>query len=149
MFRLIREMVNVTPESRQTNISNAIEYALKVIRKKAIIFLISDFIDPHYHQALKTLNRKHEVVPIVIEDPKELVLPKSGLVTLEDDETGEQVVINTYSNDIRMRFRNIVLARRLERNRSFKSMKLRPITINTEKPFWDIVVSYFQTKRLK
>ena len=75
-------------------------------------------------------------------------LPKVGLVTLEDAESGEQILLNTYSKDVRQRFSNLMLAKRLERERIFKQMKIIPCTINTGKPYIQLLAGYFK-KRIK
>ena len=85
----------------------------KVQRQKAIVFLISDFMDPHYKDPLRLASKRHDIVPIVLEDPKELSLPKSGLIAAEDSETGQVVFINTYSPEVRGKFRNMGLAKQM------------------------------------
>ena len=143
MFTLLQKIYTLQPRQSQTNIQYALQFISKVIKKKAIIFLISDFIDDGYEDALKVCARYHEVIPIVLEDPKEQTLPKAGIVAIEDNETGEHVFINTYSKSIRKKFHNIMLAKRLERQRYFRYAKCRPININITKPFFKIIDHYF------
>ena len=91
----------------------------------------------------------HHVIPIVLEDPKEWTLPKAGVLFLEDPETGEQLMMNTLSKDCRKRFRNIMLAKKLERDRLFKQAKTRPVVLSTNKPFIPKLAQYFkQEERL-
>jgi len=146
MARLLRDIFHFEPSHKGTNISEALKYLSKVTKRRSIIFLLSDFLDYGYEDTLRTMAKQHEIVPIVLVDPKENQLPKSGLIRLEDAETGEQLVLNSYSFDIRQRFRNIILARRMEQKRLFKSCGITPILIDTSKPYTRILARYFEMR---
>ncbi|MDA1353277.1 MAG: DUF58 domain-containing protein [bacterium] len=144
MFRILRDIFYFEPQSKGTNIAHALRYLQRVQHQKAIVFLISDFMDHSIKDTLKIASKRHEIVPIILEDPKELSLPKSGLIVAEDSETGESVIINTYSPDVRGKFRNMVLARQMERERNFKSLSLPTITINIDKNYIKPLFYYFK-----
>lgn len=91
ILRLIREMLVRKPESRGTNISAALEKIMKILHKKAVVFLISDLIDQksNFGKALTVVNKKHDVIAVRVLDDIELNFPKSGLLNLSDSESGQ------------------------------------------------------------
>jgi uncharacterized protein (DUF58 family) len=86
-LRIIREVLNFEPESKGTNISNALRYVSNAIKKRAIVFLLTDFQDNNYEDALKITNRKHDLVGIRVYDKLETEIPKAGLLRIKDPET--------------------------------------------------------------
>jgi len=103
-LRLIREMLYFEPKGRRTDIAGALEYLNKLINRRAVVFLISDFVAPDYLKPLTVASRRHDVVAMPIVDPGEEKLPDVGLITFEDAETGEQIEINTSSHAVRNGF---------------------------------------------
>jgi uncharacterized protein (DUF58 family) len=101
VWRVIREFYTFTPRYRGTDIQSAARYLGHVLRKKAVCFLISDFISGDYSQTLKIVSRKHEIIGLLLSDPGDFKLPESGLVAMEDLETGETFVVD--ASDARMR----------------------------------------------
>lgn len=96
ILRIIRELINIEPEQKGTNIELALKYLTNVIKKKSICFLISDFRDNNsYSDAMKIANRKHDLVALRINDKHENTLPNIGLVKLKDNETGKLIWIDT------------------------------------------------------
>jgi len=148
VFRLLREIFSFDQRGKGTSIQFALDFLLKVVKKRAIIFIISDFMDDHYELSLKLTAKKHDLVPIVIEDPRETSLPKAGFLSIVDPENGSQMMINTYSQETRKKFKNIVMARKMEIHRLFKNSKLSYITINIQKAFLDTLAIFFK-KQIK
>lgn len=146
MFRLLRELFYFEPKNSGTSLETALTFLSKGLKKKSIIFIISDFLDTGYDSSLKLLSKKHECVPIILEDPKEKSLPKAGLIALQDPESGEHVFVNTYSKDIRQRFRNMVLSQKHYLDRLFKSSKIFPITLNITLPYLTHLERYFKLR---
>ena len=104
VLRIIRELLEFKPESSKTNISNTLEFLSGVLKKKAIVFIISDFMDDGYEKTLRITAKKHDLTGIRVYDPVETQLPNLGLVPMKDAETGKTRWINTQSKKIRMRF---------------------------------------------
>lgn len=104
VLRLIREIIYFQPEGIGTDIGMALEYLTKVIKRKSVVFLVSDFFFEDFMRPLQMANKKHDVIAIKISDPRELSFENVGLIELEDAETGEVVVINTGSKDFRREF---------------------------------------------
>lgn len=105
ILRIIRELIDFKPESRQTNISEALRYLTNALKKKAIAFVLSDFVDSQsYADALKIANKKHDVVAIKIHDPREENIPNVGLFKIKDAETGQLKWIDSSNKNIRQQY---------------------------------------------
>lgn len=100
-LRIIRELIEFEPKSSKTNISEALRYFSGIQKKRAIAFVLSDFMDDNYQDALKIMSRKHDVTGIRIYDPKEEDLPKLGLLPMKDLESHKIRWINTSSKKLR------------------------------------------------
>jgi len=100
-LRVLRELVTVAPRGRGTSIAGALEYLQRVIRKRAVVFVVSDFQDAGWERLLRVAAQKHDLVAIAVSDPREEDLPAVGLLAVEDPETGEPVVIDTGSARVR------------------------------------------------
>lgn len=98
---MLREMITFQPRSSQTDITKAIAYLNRITRHKSIIFILSDFADAGYEQALKVAAKRHDIIGIQVHDKRDIDLPKMGLLQLEDAETGRSILLNT--NDVVMR----------------------------------------------
>lgn len=104
VLRIIRELLEYEPKSHKTDIDGALSYVSRVMKKKAIVFVLSDFVDDGYQQSLKIASRRHDVTGIRIYDEREVALPNLGMVAMEDEETGEQVLIDTSSSAVRKNY---------------------------------------------
>jgi uncharacterized protein (DUF58 family) len=103
ILRIIRELINIEPEQKGTNIELALKYLTNIIKKKSICFLISDFCDNHaFSDAMKIANRKHDLVALRINDMHESILPEVGLIKLKDNETGKIMWIDTNSKQFQI-----------------------------------------------
>ncbi|MDI9341998.1 MAG: DUF58 domain-containing protein [Sediminibacterium sp.] len=106
ILRIIRELIEFKPENKQTNIETALKYMTNVIKKRSVVFLISDFqTDLPYFDALKIANKKHDVVALRIIDKTENEIPDIGLVKLKDNETGKIMWVDTSSKTFRKQFK--------------------------------------------
>jgi uncharacterized protein (DUF58 family) len=101
ILKIIRELIDIKPQSKHTSIIVPLRYLVNVIKKRSTAFLISDFIDDNYEEALKIANRKHDLVGLWIYDIRETELPRSGLIKVRDAESGELTWIDTGSIAIR------------------------------------------------
>lgn len=111
VLRIIRELLEFEPKSRRTDLSAALRFLSNVIKKKAIVFVLSDFMTEAYEQTLRITGNKHDLTGIRIYDPREAELPNLGLVPMQDAETGQIRMINTQSAKLRRQY----AARYLER----------------------------------
>src|SRR5690606_33481057 len=104
VLRIIRELIEFEPESKQTNFAEALKFLSNVMKKKAIVFVLSDFIADDYHQTLKIVSGKHDVTGIRIFDKHEEHMPNLGMVQMQDEETGELMLVNTASKKVRLNY---------------------------------------------
>jgi uncharacterized protein (DUF58 family) len=101
VLRIIRELIEFQPRSKKTNINEALKYLSNVMTKKAIVFVLSDFMDDSYAQTLKILGKKHDVTGVRIYDKHDQSIPDLGVVPMQDAETGKTIVVNTASKAVR------------------------------------------------
>jgi uncharacterized protein (DUF58 family) len=104
VLRIIRELIEFHPESKQTNLAEALKFMQNVMKKKAIVFVLSDFIVDDYHQTMKIVSGKHDVTGIRVYDNREEEIPNIGIVQMEDEETGELMLVNTSSKKVRINY---------------------------------------------
>ena len=158
VLRVIREVLYFEPEGQLTNISNALEYLNKVMARKAICFLISDFFEANnnsepqkneatYKRALTIANKRHDVVAITLNDPSETDLPDCGLLQLEDAETGKNVLIDSSSPAVREKYHQEALERLKTRERQFKSIGIDQIDISTGLPYANALIKFFLKRK--
>ncbi|RAP27388.1 DUF58 domain-containing protein [Candidatus Marinamargulisbacteria bacterium SCGC AG-343-D04] len=148
MLRILRDIYYTSPSSKQTNISVSMTHIMNMVKKRSVIFLISDFLDHHYLKSMKIVAKKHDLVPIVIEDSREIELPKSGILALEDQESGQVMYVNSGSASVRKAYHNMKYASRLEQDRHFRSMNCDSIRLNTVDDYVLPLIRFFN-KRLQ
>jgi uncharacterized protein (DUF58 family) len=113
ILRIIRELINFTPENKETNIAEALRYLTNAIKKRSTAFLISDFIDddpdsglPRFDEAIRIANRKHDIIGLKIYDKREKDIPSVGIIRMKDSETGEYAWVDTTSSTLRKNYAN-------------------------------------------
>ncbi len=104
VLRIIRELIEFESKSKKTDLSHALKYLSSVMKKKAIVFVISDFMASSYEQTLKIAAKRHDVTGIRVFDPREEHLPNIGIVNLLDAETGETLLVDTQSKTVRQNY---------------------------------------------
>jgi uncharacterized protein (DUF58 family) len=109
VLRIIRELIEFHPKSKKTNIAEALKFLSNVMKKKAIVFMLSDFVADDYQQTIKIVARKHDVTGIRIYDRREEAIPNLGMVQMEDEETGELLLVNTSSKSVRRNYEKFYL----------------------------------------
>ena len=105
VLRIIRELIEFHPKSKKTDITQALRYLSNVMKKKAIVFVLSDFMDDGYDSALKIVGRKHDVTGIRVYDKYEEEIPKLGMIPMLDAETGKTILVNTNSKTVRTNYK--------------------------------------------
>ena len=146
VLRVIRELLYTNPLGKQTSIKNAIDYLLKVAKRKSVVFLISDFLDDNYFSSLKILNKKHDLIPIQLLDPAELEFPKIGLAKVEDPETGEVFWIDTGSKIAMNSLKREIDLKQSNFRKKAKKFGLDLISISTEEDFVEPLLSFFRKR---
>jgi uncharacterized protein (DUF58 family) len=134
-LRIIRDLVAFTPRGRGTNLTEALHYAAKLLRHHAIVVVLSDFRADGWEDALAQLASAHDVVAITIDDPRELNLPDTGWVDLEDAETGQRVLVDTSHVPTRTRVRVAGERQVQERARRLLQAGVDRLALQTSVPY--------------
>lgn len=146
ILRVIRELLYTQPEQPGTDITQALEYLNKVITRRSIVFMVSDFLTSNYMTPLRIANKRHDMVAITITDPREIRLPPVGLIELEDVETGEEVLIDTNDKAWLQAYQKMNIQRREERDRQFRLMGVDAVHISTDRPYIDPLIQFFRMR---
>ena len=146
VLRVIRELLYVKPKRTGTSIKNALDYLLKVAKRRSVVFILSDFLDDDYWTSLKIVNRKHDLIGIRLYDPAETEIPEFGLAKVEDPETGEAFWIDSSSKEARDRLKKEII----HKTESFKKKTIKTrldlIPISTDQDYVDPLMSFFRLR---
>jgi len=135
VLRLLNDVLRVPrlQSAPYTSVSDLIEHALRTIKRRSVIFLVSDFFTaPGWERPLGMLSRRHEVVAVRLEDPRERELPDIGLVPMNDSETGESIYVDTHDARFRKRFQAVVQKREAELTAAFRRAGVDVLSLSTE-----------------
>jgi uncharacterized protein (DUF58 family) len=146
ILRIIRELLSFEPQGNKTSIRQALEYFNNTIKKKAIVFLISDFFDIGYEKTLKIVGKKHDLIGIVLSDPREKEMTGSGLMKFRDAETGEIRYIDTSSKDFKLHFRETQKRFDNYRKQLFISSRLDSIHVQSGGSYVKPLVDFFRMR---
>jgi len=149
VLRVIRELLYFRPEGTGTDIEMALGYLNRVTRRRTVSFLVSDFRPSGYEKALKLANKRHDIISVMISDPRESELPAIGLIRLRDAESGEEILIDSRNEGVRGTFR--------ERNREeeedilkiFRSADVDCIQVSTDRPYVPALMRFFHKRERK
>ena len=147
VLRLLRELIYYQSKNKKTDLNNSLIYLSKILKKRSILFIISDFLSANFEKPLKFLKNKHDVILIKLSDIREKEIPDLGYILLEDEESGEQILIN--SSDVN--FREIYNKKVEEENKKlFNKMKklgIDVIQVDTIEPFYIPLMKFFNMRR--
>jgi|SRR5690554_2664321 len=147
VLRIIRDILGGTWEGTQTDISTALDFLSRVSRRKAVVFMLSDFLADDYSRALKIAARRHDVVPIIIEDPIETTLPDiHALIPTRDPEDGRIRWLDLGSKKHRTAFQQKLTQTREERDMLFRRLRLDTVPVDTNEPYIDRLVQFFRRR---
>jgi uncharacterized protein (DUF58 family) len=145
VLRLLNDVISLPrlQSAPYTSVADLIEHALRTIKRRSVIFLVSDFFTaPGWERPLGMLARKHEVIAVRLEDPRERELPDIGMVDLNDAETGESLHIDTHDAKFRKRFEAVVQKREAELHAAFTRCAVDVLTISTEEDLVSAVLRF-------
>lgn len=145
-LRLVREILYFEPAGRGTDVAQALTYLQRILHRRSVVFLISDFQVPECSRELAGISRRHDLIALPIVDPREEVLPEIGRVTLEDAETGEQLEVDTSSPSVRRAFEKAVATRRERRSREFQRLNIDAIELRTDRDYVPALRNFFRTR---
>ena len=145
--KFLRLKKHARTPSRHTNIAQALEFCHKVLHRRAVIFLISDFIDEAYLEVVRSVNRKHDVICVLVNDARELELVDAGLLSLEDPETGEVRELDTGSADFRERAKAQAVGRLEALRAAFRACRVDLIEIDATRAIIDPLMAFFRQRQ--
>lgn len=143
ILRIIRDLIEVKPESNNTNIAKALSYTLNMLKKRSIVFILSDFMDSDFEKQMEICAAKHETIAIRIYDPAEEKLPKMGMVNVKDAETGKVYLLDTNSAKLRRNYAENMENRKEYLRGFFAKNKIAYIEISTEDDYVLELMKYF------
>jgi uncharacterized protein (DUF58 family) len=146
VLRLIREVLYFKPEGTGTDVAGALEYLTKVIKRKSVVFVISDFLSEGFLHPLQLANRKHDVIAVKISDPREAKFENVGLIELEDAETGEILLINTGSKQFRREYEARAVEDNQNLTRALRMINIDMIGIRTDQSYIAPLVNFFRMR---
>ena len=146
VLRLIRELLYCEPVGNRTNLRQALEHLNRTSRRRTVVFLISDFQDSGFEATLKVARRKHDIIPVVISDPREGEMPNVGLLRLQDVETGDVITLDTASAGNRRLFTKLYQQQSAARDEMFRRQRLEPLHLETGRDPVDPLRRYFHQR---
>jgi uncharacterized protein (DUF58 family) len=135
VMRVVREILGAEPERTGTDLKVALETLSRVARRRSVAFVMSDFFTSGYERALSLAAARHDVIPVVLVDPRDEELPDVGLANFEDFETGESVMVDTSSKLVRAHYAHEMRRRREETSRLFVKFGLDHCVVRTDRPY--------------
>ena len=146
VLRLIRDVLFFQPSRRGTSVREALDYANKVLHRRAILFLMSDFLDRGYERSFKLSGRRHDLIAVPITDPREQELPAVGLLELEDSETGRHFLLDTSSRAAREAYAQAARERREALWRLARQSRVDLIEVSTDGGHLDALIRFFRLR---
>ena len=146
VLRVLREMLYHEPAGRATDLGAALEYLSRIIRRRAVVFVVSDFVSKPFEKALGVAGRRHDVVALRVRDRRESELPPVGLVELEDAETGERLVVDTSNRDFRAAFASRGEEARAAQDRTFRRSKVDVVDLSPGRPYLRPLMRFFEER---
>jgi uncharacterized protein (DUF58 family) len=146
VLRLIRELLEFSPGRSNTDIAAGIEYLARVTNRKAVVFLVSDFIGEGYEKKLRVIGKRHDLIAVSVTDPREVKMPNVGMVELEDAETGKTVLLDTSSRITRKNYEKRCLERQGRLREILRSMDIDQVEIFSDQDYLGELVKFFRTR---
>jgi len=146
VLRIIRELIEFQPKSKKTDITQALRYLSNMMKKKVILFILSDFMDKDYNNALKIIGKKHDVTGIRVYDKYETEIPRLGMVPMQDAETGKIILVNTNSKALRTNYKANYLKTVDYFENSFKKSGAGTISTRIDEGYVKKLLGYFKRR---
>lgn len=146
VLRLIRDLLYLEPTRPGTDIGGALAFLARVARRRAIVFLLSDFYDEGYERQLRAAALRHEIIPVSLNDPRDATVPDAGLVTVRDPESGASVVLDSSSRRVREAYARRAAELRARRRRIFAAAGLDEVELHTDRPFVPALLRAFRQR---
>jgi len=146
VLRVIREVLYFEPKGVGTNIPAGLHFLNGVTRRRAVTFLISDFMADDYEAMLRIASKRHDLIAVTVTDPREEMLPNVGLVAVRDAETGEEVLVDTSDPVTRREYEKAARARAEKREEVFRRTRVDAIHVKTDSPYVEELYRFFKMR---
>lgn len=147
VHRLLRDLFYYQPKSHRTKLSSGFTYLQGVLKKRATVFVFSDFMDKSFDQSLRLLGRKHDVVACVVNDAAEYSLPQMGVIEVQDAETGEVLTVDTSSAGFRAQYEEAVSKEKAERDRLLRLSQVERIDVKSSHDYVNPLIAFFKKRK--
>ncbi|HNX37202.1 MAG TPA: DUF58 domain-containing protein [Candidatus Cloacimonadota bacterium] len=148
-LQILREILYHEPHSAGTSLSGAFEYTARILKKRSIVFILSDFLDTGWEDPLRILSQKHDVIAIQILDDAELKLPRAGILRLVDPETGQEIYVNSSSAELQRRYAKATTALQAKLRDTLKKLQVDHIQIKNSESYIDALRSFFEIRAMR
>ncbi|MFC1667810.1 DUF58 domain-containing protein [Chlamydiota bacterium] len=146
VLRVIREILYFKARRKKTNIANALQFLNRITKRRSVVFLLSDFVDQRFKKDLQITSKKHDVVSLYLYDRKEIELPQHQLFSLEDPETGEQLIIDTASSGMISEFEKEQRHTQEMLIKEFQANKVDCILLENGKSYVEPLIAFFKMR---
>ncbi len=146
VLRVIREVLSFRAQHAGTDIAAALEHLNRVSKRRGVVFLISDFLDAGAGLALKIASHRHDVIGVMLDDPREWTLPDVGLMVFQDAETGERLTVDTGSRRVRQAFEQRAEEARRQRARTLRGAGIDTIAVRTDRSYVEVLLRFFRLR---
>ena len=145
-LRIVRELLSFEPTRPATSIKTALEYLNHVQKKRSIVFVLSDFMDSNYEAALRIAGKRHDLIGVVLQDPRENELPRVGLIHLRDAESGMTRLVDTSDTQVRFLYKQFGERTREARKSLFVKSRLDDVLIRLDQPYIKPLADFFKIR---
>jgi uncharacterized protein (DUF58 family) len=146
VLRLIRDVLFFQPKRRGTSIREGLDYLNRVLHRRTIVFVLSDFLDRDYERTMKRTGRRHDLIAVRITDPREEEIPAVGLLELEDAETGARLLLDTNSAKVRAAYAASAQRRREGIEQLTRSSRIDLVEVSTDGGHLDALIRFFKLR---
>lgn len=147
--RILRDLYYHKPKSRKTKLSTALQYLSGILKKRTVVFILSDFFDQGFDSSLRLLGRKHDAIAVVVNDRAEIELPQVGVIELQDSETGEIRTVDTSSAIFREQWKQSRRMLEQEREKFLKQAQVDRVDIDSSGNYADALISFFKKRKMR
>jgi len=149
VLRVIREVLYFKPKGVGTDIPEPLHFMNGVTKRRAVAFLVSDFMEADHEPALRIANKRHDVIAVTVTDPREEELPNVGLVNVRDAETGREVLVDSSDARVRREYAKAAADRAKERDEIFRRTRVDAIHVRTDRDYIDEIYRFFRMREMR
>ncbi len=149
VLRIVRDLLAHTPTGSGTDLAGALDELNRIQRRRAVVFVISDFLDHGWERPMAIARSRHDVIPVAISDRRENLMPNVGLIELEDEESGERIVVDTSSKRVRDEFSRQAQIRSQQFQLGLRRLKIEPLMLETGVDYVEPITAYFRKREAR